>query len=90
MDRLDAHLRVNAQLHDPVALAEIELYSELLTAVAAAEHHLSLAEIDRILGVRPVRSGPGEGAASAGSTALAPAAARPTQAPLPSRCAARE
>lgn len=53
----DARLHQATRFHDQVALAEIELYSELLTAVATVEHRLSLAEIDRILGVRPTRSG---------------------------------
>ncbi|MBB4934217.1 hypothetical protein F4561_005037 [Lipingzhangella halophila] len=76
MDRgIDARLRFNTRFHDQVALAEIELYSELLTAVATAEHHLSLAEIDRILGVRPARAG------STGHSA----APRPTSVPSPSR-----
>ncbi|WP_046470466.1 hypothetical protein [Allosalinactinospora lopnorensis] len=46
---------IDPRLHDHVALAEIELYTELLTAVATAECSLTLDEIDRVLGVRPVR-----------------------------------
>ncbi|MDA0566996.1 hypothetical protein LG943_22145 [Streptomonospora sp. S1-112] len=39
-------------LHDHVALAEIELYAEVLTAVAFAERRLTAEEIDLVLGVR--------------------------------------
>ncbi|OLT26324.1 hypothetical protein BJF83_21610 [Nocardiopsis sp. CNR-923] len=39
------------RLHDHVALDEIELYGELLTAVAGADGPLSPTEIDRVLGV---------------------------------------
>ncbi|ASU82073.1 hypothetical protein CDO52_04110 [Nocardiopsis gilva YIM 90087] len=44
---------IDMRLHDHVALAEIELYAEVLSAVATAEAPLSLDEIDRVLGVRP-------------------------------------
>ncbi|PSK99522.1 hypothetical protein CLV63_103247 [Murinocardiopsis flavida] len=39
--------------HDHVALAEIELYVEVLTAVATADERLSAEELDRVLGVPP-------------------------------------
>ncbi|GAA1781765.1 MULTISPECIES: hypothetical protein [Streptomonospora] len=42
----------DVRLHDHVALAEIELYSELLTAVAGADRRLTYEEIDLVLGVR--------------------------------------
>ncbi|REF00794.1 hypothetical protein [Thermomonospora umbrina] len=45
----DRELRV----HDRVALDEIELYADLLTAAAAADGPMTAAEIDRALGVRP-------------------------------------
>lgn len=38
-------------LHDHVALDEIELYAEVLIAVAGADHPLSPTEIDRALGL---------------------------------------
>ena len=38
---------------DPLALAEIELYGELVIAASASQLPLSRGEIDRILGVRP-------------------------------------
>lgn len=47
----DAHARASAALHDGVALDEIELYAEVLTAVAHTDHPLSPEELDRALGV---------------------------------------
>ncbi|HEX6471924.1 MAG TPA: hypothetical protein VF069_22715 [Streptosporangiaceae bacterium] len=43
---------LDLRVHDRVALDEIELYAEVLSAVAAAEGPLSTAEIDLALGVR--------------------------------------
>lgn len=48
------HERVDLRLHDSVALDEIELYSEVLTAVAVSDHRLTPEELDEILGVRQV------------------------------------
>ena len=45
---------LDLRVHDRVALDEIELYAEILSAVAAAEQPLTTAEIDLVLGVRPV------------------------------------
>lgn len=45
---------VDMRVHDAVALDEIELYSEVLTAVAASDHRLTSDEIDEVLGVRKV------------------------------------
>lgn len=39
-------------VHDREALAEIELYGELLSAVAATDRPLTNDEIDAVLGVR--------------------------------------
>jgi hypothetical protein len=47
---------VNLRFHDVVALEEIELYSEVLSAVAAADRPLTNEEIDEVLGLRE-RSG---------------------------------
>jgi hypothetical protein len=47
MRRQNLDLRV----HDSVALDEIELYSEILSAVASAKRSLTTAEIDLVLGV---------------------------------------
>jgi hypothetical protein len=45
--------QLDLRLHDRVALDEIELYSEVLTAVAASEGPLSRTELDAVLGVAP-------------------------------------
>ena len=47
---------VNLRFHDRVALEEIELYAEVLSAVAAADRPLTTEEIDKVLGLRE-RSG---------------------------------
>ncbi|MFV2172054.1 hypothetical protein ACFHW2_06530 [Actinomadura sp. LOL_016] len=51
--RNDLDLRV----HDRVALDEIELYAEMLSAVAAAKEPLTNAEIDMVLGLGPGDAG---------------------------------
>lgn len=48
---------VDLRVHDRVALDEIELYAEMLSAVAAAERPLTVAEIDMVLGVRSDAAG---------------------------------
>jgi hypothetical protein len=40
------------EVHDRVALDEIELYAEVLSAVAAADRPLTAAELDEALGIR--------------------------------------
>ena len=50
--------QVDLRLHDDVALDEIELYAEVLSAVAAADRPLTLAELDDVLGVRPGSAAP--------------------------------
>jgi hypothetical protein len=47
------HQQVDLRVHDSVALDEIELYSEILSAVARADRPLTTAEIDLVLGVSP-------------------------------------
>ena len=42
----------DSRVHDRVALDEIELYAEMLSAVAEAKRPLTVAEIDTVLGVR--------------------------------------
>lgn len=42
----------DVRLHDHVAMAEIELYAELLIAVAGSDRRLTYEEIDVVLGVR--------------------------------------
>jgi hypothetical protein len=49
MLREDADMR----FHDRVLLDEIELYAEVLSAVAAADRPLTIAELDEALGLRP-------------------------------------
>jgi hypothetical protein len=44
--------RLDLRVHDSVALDEIELYAEVLSAVAASDHRLTLEELDEVLGVR--------------------------------------
>jgi hypothetical protein len=46
--------QVDLRVHDDVAMDEIELYAEVLTAVAASDGPLSPTELDAVLGVRPV------------------------------------
>jgi hypothetical protein len=43
---------VDLRVPDLVALEEIELYAEVLSAVAAADRPLTNDEIDEVLGVR--------------------------------------
>ena len=44
---------VDLRVHDTVALDEIELYSEVLGAVAASDGPLTQEELDEVLGIRP-------------------------------------
>jgi hypothetical protein len=43
---------LDLRVQDAVALDEIELYAEVLTAVAAADRPLTRAELDEALGIR--------------------------------------
>jgi hypothetical protein len=43
--------QVDLRVHDLVALDEIELYSEVLSAVAASDKPLTYEELDRVLGL---------------------------------------
>jgi hypothetical protein len=45
---------LDLRVHDLVALDEIELYAEVLSAVATADRPLTLAELDQALGVKPM------------------------------------
>ena len=47
-------MQVDLRVHDDVALGEIELYAEVLSAVAASDHPLTLEELDEVLGIRSV------------------------------------
>ena len=44
-------MQVDLRVHDDVALGEIELYAEVLSAVAASDGPLSQRELDEALGV---------------------------------------
>jgi hypothetical protein len=46
--------QVDFRVHDRVALDEIELYAEVLSAVAASDRPLTAEELDEVLGLRPV------------------------------------
>jgi hypothetical protein len=43
--------QLDLRVHDRVALDEIELYAEVLTAVASADRPLTPAELDEALGI---------------------------------------
>jgi hypothetical protein len=43
--------QVDLRVHDRVALDEIELYAEVLSAVAATDRPLTAAELDEVLGI---------------------------------------
>ena len=49
-------MKVDLRVHDDVALGEIELYAEVLTAVAASDGPLSDRELDEALGIRHRRA----------------------------------
>jgi hypothetical protein len=44
--------QLDLRVHDRDALDEIELYAEVLTAVAATDRPLTVAELDEALGIR--------------------------------------
>ena len=44
--------QLDLRVHDREALDEIELYAEVLSAVAAADRPLTSAELDKALGIR--------------------------------------
>ena len=45
------HDGVDLRFHDRVALDEIELYADVLSAVAAADRRLTPEELDEVLGL---------------------------------------
>lgn len=45
--------QVDLRVHDRVALDEIDLYAEVLSAVAASDGPLTPSELDAVLGLRP-------------------------------------
>ena len=46
---------VDFRVHDRVALEEIDLYADVLGAVAASDRPLTADELDQVLGVLPIR-----------------------------------
>lgn len=46
--------QLDLRVHDLVALDEIELYAEVLSAVAATDRPLTSTELDEVLGLGPV------------------------------------
>ena len=50
------HDDVDLRFHDRVALEEIELYAEVLSAVAIADKSLTTDELDEVLGLRQCAS----------------------------------
>jgi hypothetical protein len=46
------HDNVDLRFHDRVALEEIDLYAEVLSAVAVSDRSLTIDEIDEVLGLR--------------------------------------
>lgn len=44
---------LDLRVHDRVALDEIELYAEVLSAVAASDGPLTQEQLDKVLGVHP-------------------------------------
>jgi hypothetical protein len=44
------------RVHDRVALEEIDLYADVLGAVAASDRPLTADELDRVLGVLPIQN----------------------------------
>jgi hypothetical protein len=49
----DVHDQFDISLEDSDLLGEVELTTNLIIAASESDEHLSLAEIDRILGVVP-------------------------------------
>jgi hypothetical protein len=45
---------VDLRVHDRVALEEIDLYADVLGAVAISDRPLTLRELDEVLGLRPI------------------------------------
>lgn len=45
--------QLDLRVHDRVALDEIDLYAEVLSAVAVSERALTAAELDEVLGLHP-------------------------------------
>lgn len=57
------HDQFDVTLEDADLLREVELTTNLMVAASESDRHLTVEEIDRILGVTPRRSDPGTPAA---------------------------
>ena len=44
-------VKPDLRLQDPAALAEIELFGEVMVAAASSDHQLSADELDEVLGL---------------------------------------
>jgi hypothetical protein len=51
----DVHDQFDVTLEDADLLSEVELTTNLIIAASEADEHLTIEEIDRILGVHPSR-----------------------------------
>ena len=54
--RASMHDQFDVTLEDADLLGEVELTTNLIIAASEADEHLTTEEIDRILGVHPLRS----------------------------------
>ena len=52
-ERHEVHDQFDVTLEDADLLGEVELTTNLIIAASEADEHMTTAEIDRILGVRP-------------------------------------
>lgn len=64
--------QVDLRVHDRVALDEIELYAEVLSAVATAQRRLTADELDEVLGLRSASDGAASGHAAGRADRAAP------------------
>lgn len=71
---------VDVRVHDQVALDEIDLYTDVLSAVAASDGPLTVDELDRALGVPPRCGSRGVGGPGTGSVSRVRTSRRPTAA----------
>ena len=51
-------MQLDLRVHDRVALDEIELYAEVLSAVATLDRPLTSTELDTVLGLPPAVAAP--------------------------------
>ena len=73
---------VDLRFHDAVALEEIELYAEVLSAVAAADGQLTIEEIDEVLGLHEGAGADSRGLPISGLRSAGPLRRRRTSHPF--------